>query len=135
MVGAYCAYMAQASGWPFLAAVPLALLLCGLLGLVVERGLIRPLYRRPFATLIATWGLSLLLRKIAEALFGLGYRNIDVPVAGTLRLLGAEYPIYRLVLIAGCIGVLVALLLWYQNSRTGLRIKAMVGNPELAQAY
>jgi branched-chain amino acid transport system permease protein/urea transport system permease protein len=135
MVGAYCAYVVQASGWPFLSAVPLALLVCGALGLVVEHGLIRPLYRRPFDTLIATWGLSLLLRKIAEAIFGLGYRSLDMPVAGTLKVFGAEYPTYRLILIGCCVGALIALLVWYQNSRTGTRIKAMVGNPELAEAY
>jgi branched-chain amino acid transport system permease protein/urea transport system permease protein len=135
MVGAYCAYVVQASGWPFLSAVPLALLVCGALGLVVEHGLIRPLYRRAFDTLIATWGLSLLLRKIAEAIFGLGYRSLDMPVAGTLKVFGAEYPTYRLILIGCCVGALIALLVWYQNSRTGTRIKAMVGNPELAEAY
>jgi len=70
MAGAYCAYMTQANGWPFLAALPLALVICGALGFVVERGLIRPLYARPFDTLVATWGLSLLLRKLAEAIFG-----------------------------------------------------------------
>jgi branched-chain amino acid transport system permease protein/urea transport system permease protein len=135
MVGAYCAYVVEAGGWPFLAAVPLAIMVCGALGLVVERGLIRPLYRRPFDTLIATWGLSLLLRKIAEAIFGLGYKSLAMPVAGTIRVFGAEYPTYRLILILCCSGALIALLAWYQNSRTGTRIKAMVGNPELAEAY
>ena len=135
MVGAYCAYVVGAAGWPFLAAVPLAILVCGALGLVVERGLIRPLYRRPFDTLVATWGLSLLLRKIAEAIFGLGYKSLDMPVAGTIHVFGAEYPTYRLILILCCSAALVALLVWYQNSRTGTRIKAMVGNPELAEAY
>ncbi|MBV8512512.1 MAG: branched-chain amino acid ABC transporter permease, partial [Xanthobacteraceae bacterium] len=47
MAGAYCAYVTQANGWPFLAALPLALIICGALGFVVERGLIRPLYARP----------------------------------------------------------------------------------------
>ena len=72
MIGAYCAYVVQSSGWPYLAAIPLALAVCGALGFVVERWLIRPLYRRPFDTLVVTWGLSLLLRKSAEAIFGLG---------------------------------------------------------------
>lgn len=134
MVGAYCAYVVQAGGLPFLAAVPLALIVCGVLGLVVERGLIRPLYRRPFDTLVATWGLSLLLRKIAEAVFGLGYHSLDMPLAGTVAFLGTDYPAYRLVLIAVSIVVLAALVLWYRLSRTGTRIQAMVGNRELAQA-
>jgi branched-chain amino acid transport system permease protein/urea transport system permease protein len=134
MIGAYCAYVAQVNGWPFLAAVPLAIGVCGALGYVVERWLVRPLYQRPFDTLVVTWGLSLLLRKSAESLFGLGYKNLREPVAGTVEVFGATYPSYRLVLIAVSAVVLGALLLWYARSRTGRRIQAMVGNPDLARA-
>ena len=134
MAGAYCAYVTQASGWPFLAAFPLALIVCGALGLVVERGLIRPLYARPFDTLVATWGLSLLLRKVAEAIFGMGFHSLDIPLAGTVALLGTDYPAYRLALIVGGVVVLTGLFLWFRLSSTGTRIQAMVGNRELAEA-
>ena len=134
MVGAYCAYVTQASGWPFLAAFPLALIVCGTLGLVVERGLIRPLYARPFDTLVATWGLSLLLRKVAEAIFGMGFHSLDIPLAGTVALLGTDYPAYRLALIVGGVVVLTGLFVWFRLSSTGTRIQAMVGNRELAEA-
>ncbi|MBV8512800.1 MAG: branched-chain amino acid ABC transporter permease, partial [Xanthobacteraceae bacterium] len=132
--GAYCAYVTQANGRPFLAALPLALIICGALGFVVERGLIRPLYARPFDTLVATWGLSLLLRKLTEAIFGMGFYNVDVPLPGTVALLGTDYPAYRLVLIAISGAVLIGLFVWFRISRTGTRIKAMVGNRELAEA-
>ena len=134
MAGAYCAYVTQASGWPFLAAFPLALIVCGALGLVVERGLIRPLYARPFDTLVATWGLSLLLRKVAEAIFGMGFHSLDIPLAGTVALLGTDYPAYRLALIVGGVVVLTGLFVWFRLSSTGTRIQAMVGNRELAEA-
>src|ERR1700677_1398065 len=135
MIGAYCAYVTQSNGWPYLAALPLTLIICGLLGAAVEWTMIRPLYRRPFDTLVATWGLSLLLRKIAEAIFGLGFRSLAIPLPGTVEFLGTEYPIYRLVLIALCFAVVAGLVIWYGNSRTGNKIRAMVSNPELAQAY
>ena len=134
MIGAYCAYVVQAQGWPYLYAVPLALVVCGLLGYVVERWLVRPLYQRPFDTLVVTWGLSLLLRKCAEAMFGLGYKSLTEPIGGTVEVLGATYPRYRLMLIVVSVLVLGALVLWYGRSRTGTRIKAMAGNPELARA-
>jgi urea transport system permease protein len=134
MAGAYCAYMTQANGWPFLAALPLAVIICGALGFVVERGLIRPLYARPFDTLVATWGLSLLLRKVAEAIFGMGFHSLDMPLAGTVALLGTDYPAYRLALIVGGAVVLTGLFLWFRLSSTGTRIQAMVGNRELAEA-
>ena len=134
MIGAYCAYVVQAQGWPYLYAVPLALVVCGVLGYVVERWLVRPLYQRPFDTLVVTWGLSLLLRKCAEAIFGLGYKSLTEPIGGTVEVLGATYPRYRLVLIIVSALVLGGLVLWYGRSRTGTRIRAMVGNPELARA-
>ncbi|HTV28466.1 MAG TPA: branched-chain amino acid ABC transporter permease [Xanthobacteraceae bacterium] len=134
MIGAYCAYLVQSWDWPYLAAVPLTLAVCALLGIVVEWVMIRPLYRRPFDTLVATWGLSLLLRKIAEAIFGSGFRSLTIPLPGTVRFLGVEYPLYRLTLIATSVAVIAVLALWYGRSRTGTRIRAMVSNPELAQA-
>jgi branched-subunit amino acid ABC-type transport system permease component len=134
MIGAYCAYVAQTRGWPYLAAVPLAIGVCGVLGFVVERWLVRPLYARPFDTLVVTWGLSLLLRKIAEAMFGLGYKSLGEPLGGTVEVLGATYPRYRLVLMLVAAVVLGGLVLWYGRSRTGTRIRAMVGNPDLARA-
>ncbi len=135
MIGAYCAFITQSNGWPYLAALPLTLVICGALGAVVEWAMIRPLYRRPFDTLVATWGLSLLLRKIAEAIFGLGFRSLAIPVPGTVQFLGTEYPIYRLILIGISAAVVAGLVIWYGKSRTGNKIRAMVSNPELAQAY
>jgi len=134
MIGAYCAYVAQTHGWPFIAALPMAIVVCGALGFVVERWLVSPLYHRPFDTLVLTWGLSLLIRKCAEAMFGLGYKSISEPVSGTLDVLGATYPRYRLLLIVVSVVVLGALVLWYGRSRAGSRIKAMVDNPDLARA-
>lgn len=132
MIGAYCTYFAQANQLPFLAAVPLTVLVCGLLGIVVERFLVRPLYQRPFDTLLATWGLSLLLREIAEWIYGKGYKSVDVPLAGTSSFFGADYPVYRLVLIAVSVVAVGSLLVWFVRSATGKRIKATVNNPELA---
>jgi branched-subunit amino acid ABC-type transport system permease component len=134
MVGAYCAWVAQANGLPFIAAVPLALVVCGALGWAVERWLVSPLYQRPFDTLVVTWGLSLLIRKCGEGLFGLGYKSLNEPLSGTVEVLGATYPRYRLLLIVLSVAVLGGLILWYGRSRTGTRIKAMVDNPDLARA-
>jgi branched-chain amino acid transport system permease protein/urea transport system permease protein len=134
MVGAYAAWVAQSAGLPFLAAVPLAMLVCGLLGWALEAGLIRSLYARPFDTLLATWGVSLLLRKTAEAVWGLGYKSLTFPVRGSVEILGASYPTYRLVLIFVCLALVAVLAVWFLKSGTGTRIKAMVANPELAEA-
>ena len=133
-IGAYTAYMCQAGGWPYVTAIPAAVVVCGVLALLVERALIRPLYQRPFDTMLATWGLSLLLRKTVELVYGGGYKSLVVPVSGSVSVLGAPFPAYRLLLIALSLAGTIGLIVWYRRSPTGARIKAMVGNPELAQA-
>lgn len=134
MLGAYAAVFCQAQGWPYVTAVPAALVLCGAIGLVVERVLVRPLYHRPFDTLLATWGLSLLLREAVELITGGGYKSLDMPVEGSVGVLGADFPAYRMLLIALSLAAIAALIAWYLGSRTGSRIRAMVDNPELAAA-
>ena len=134
MIGAYCAYFAQEQGWPYVAAIPVTLVVCGVLGWAVERALIRPLYQRPFDTLLATWGLSLLLREIVEAIYGKGYKSLVVPIQGMTEIGGTDYPSYRILLIVLSVAIVGGLVLWYLRSPTGTRIKAMVGNPDLARA-
>jgi len=134
MMGAYTGYMVQKAGLPYLAAVPAAAIFCGFVGLVVERFLIRPLRYDPFETLLATWGLGLLLRKLVELTFGGGFLSVDIPIPGSVDILGESYPTYRLVLMATSVVVLAALFVWYARAPTGARIRAMVGNPALAEA-
>jgi len=134
MLGAYCAVTVQQQGWPLIAALPVAMVVCGALGVVVERWLIRPLYKRPFDTLLATWALAMLMRKIVEAVFGRQYRNVESTLTLPVEIFGAAYPVYRLMLMALVLVMLTVLLVWYRKSTVGLRIRAMTANPVLAQA-
>jgi branched-subunit amino acid ABC-type transport system permease component len=134
MLGAYCAYLVQKAGLAYLAAVPVAVIVCGAIGLAVERFLIRPLRYDPFETLLATWGLGLLLRKLVEFGFGRGFRSVDIPVSGSISVFGEAYPAYRIVLMVISASLLVLLFVCYARAPTGARIRAMVGNPVLAEA-
>ena len=134
MLGAYAVVTVQSWGWPIATAMPLAMLVCGVLGYAVERWLIRPLYARPFDTLLATWGLAMVMRKTVEAVYGRGYRNIESTLGAPVSLGGVQYPGYRLALIALALVLMIALALWYRRSTMGLRVRAMTGNPVLAQA-
>jgi len=134
MLGAYAVVTVQAWGWPIATAMPLAMLVCGVLGYAVERWLIRPLYARPFDTLLATWGLAMVMRKTVEAVYGRGYRNIESSLGTPVDLGGVPYPSYRLALIALAMVLMIGLALWYRRSTMGLRVRAMTGNPVLAQA-
>ena len=134
MLGAYSAVTVQQWGWPLVTAVPLAIAVCALLGYAVERWLIRPLYARPFDTLLATWALAMLMRKLVEAIFGREYRNVESTLAAPMSMLGTQYPAYRLALIVLAVAVMTALFIWYRKSAAGLRVRAMTANPVLAQA-
>jgi urea ABC transporter permease protein UrtB len=134
MIGAYSVVTVQQWGLPIAAAFPLAILVCAALGYVIERWLIRPLYSRPFDTLLATWALALLLRKLVEAIFGKGYRNVESSLGQPMQFAGIQYPAYRLTLIVLAVVLLVALFFWYRRSAAGLRVRAMTSNPILAQA-
>jgi len=133
-LGAYIAYVCQSHGLPYLTAVPAAIAACTLLAWPVERFLIRPLYARPFDTLLATWGLSLFMRKGIEIVFGGGYKSLNIPLPGSVAVLGAHFPTYRVLLMLLSTALITALLIWYRRSYAGARVKAMVGNRELAQA-
>ena len=134
MLGAYSAVVVQAAGLPLALSIPLAIVAAGTTGALIEWLVIRHLYRRPFDTFLATWGLAVLLREAIEALFGREYRSVDQLLPGTVDLDGIEYPVYRLVLLGFVIVLFVCLVLWYRRSNTGARIKAMVSNPALAAA-
>lgn len=134
MIGTYAVVTVQLWGWPIFTAFPLAVGVCAALGYVVERWLIRPLYQRPFDTLLATWALAMLLRKLVEAVYGKGYRNVESGLGAPMQLAGVQYPAYRLALIALAIALMVGLFFWYRRSAAGLLVRAMTGNPILAQA-
>lgn len=134
MIGAYAVVTVQQWSWPIFTAFPLAMVVCAALGYVVERWLIRPLYQRPFDTLLATWALAMLLRKLVEAVFGKGYRNVESNLGAPTQLAGVQYPGYRLALIALSVALMIGLYFWYRRSAAGLRVRAMTGNPILAQA-
>lgn len=134
MIGAYAVVTVQQWDWPIVSALPLAMVFCAGLGWVVERWLIRPLYRRPFDTLLATWALAMLLRKLVEAVYGKGFRNIESGLGAPVQVGSLQYPAYRLALIALALALMVGLYFWYRRSVAGLRVRAMTANPVLAQA-
>jgi len=134
MIGAYSPVITSSMGLPAWLQLPVCLLTVGLVALVVERAVVCRLYGRMFDSLLATWGISILLREAIELIFGRGYQSVSLPIPGTIQILGSGYPAYRIAIIA-CIALGFALLAWWNSrSMVATRIKAMVENPGLAQA-
>jgi len=134
MLGAYTAVIVTDAGgstWLGMALAPLAV---GALGLVMERGVIKRLYVRPFDTLLATFAIGIILRETMTLWRGGRFERVPNPIQRQVEILGARYSTYRLFLLA--LGVLVlggAALVLYR-SRLGRNTRAAIENREIAAA-
>lgn len=131
MVGAYVAVVTEGF-LPFALTVASAGLAVALFAVPVECVLIRRLYRRPLDTILATYGLGLVMREGARIAAGGEYRSVAAPLPGTVELLGVTYPAYRLVVIAAAAAVFAALLATVRSEGIGTRVRAVIENPDLA---
>lgn len=145
MVGAYCAYVTQiafaaafggtAPGIYFPLALVLAFAVSAAIGLLVEWLLIRRLYGRPLDTLLATWGVGLVLQQLARSIFGAPNVQVVSPawLNGGLRLTPALLlPYKRLFILALAIGAVAAIYWYLQRSTSGRRIRAAMQNRDIA---
>ncbi len=115
-------------------SVPAAFLVCGALGVAIERGLIRFLYGRPLETLLATWGLSLVLQQAVRSLFGPTNVAVITPafMSGAVKLGGIEITLNRLVIIVFAALVMVALTAVLRLTPLGLQMRAVTQNRRMA---
>ena len=134
MIGAYTAPIVAALGLPPLFQPLVCLGLAGVLALAIEYFFVRHLYNRLFDSLLATWAIGILLRELAIVFFGRAYQNVASPVPGTADVLGTDYPMYRLLLMAFILVFFCGFYAWYRRSYLGMKIRAMVENPPLASA-
>ena len=144
MVGAYSAYAMQglfrrylphAIDWYLPAAIPVAFVAAALVGVLMERTVIRHLYRRPLETLLATWGVSLVLIQAARTIFGA--QNVDVAnpswMSGALTpVANVVLPWNRIVIIGFSLGVLAIVVLFMGRTRLGMFVRAVTQNRPMA---
>ena len=135
MMGAYSWVLVEKFGWSPALSVPVCIVGIGTRAFLVERVLVRHLYARPFDSLLATWALSIILRECVELVFGRQFYNVSLPLQGSLNFGFVSYPAYRILVIVCVMVVFAGLWFYYRNSRLGLRLRAMVENPNLAQAH
>jgi urea transport system permease protein len=134
--GAMHAYLPGAYSASLLIAVPVAFLFTGFVGVVIERSLIRWLYGRPLETLLATWGLSLVLQQAIRSLFGPNNRDVDTPpwMSGATQLGGLTLTWNRMYIILFAIIVVAALMAALRFTSLGLRMRAVTQNRRMAAA-
>ena len=134
MIGAYVSYVVHANGFSHWLSVPLAAVVLFVLGGAIELTLIRRIHRQPEVTILATFGLSICLRQVAELVFTKDFRGVPNPVPGATRAFGVLFPTYRYVLIGIAGAIVVATLLAFTKSRFGLTVRAIVADRDLAEA-
>lgn len=147
MIGAYCAYLAEriltnafgasAINSAFLLALPLAFVIAGTIGMGLEVSLIRRLYGRPLDTLLATWGVSLVLQQTARSIFGAPNVQVTTPpwLQGGLAVTGGfTMPYVRLFIIGMVLVAIVLVWLYLSRTAAGRRTRATMQNREVAAA-
>ncbi len=142
MLGAYATYVVQLvlppslQNWSLAFAIPLAFLVAAIVGVAIERLIIRYLYTRPLETLLATWGVSLILQQLVRSLFGANNRLVSNPpfMSGAFHLGGLEITTNRLWIIVLAIVVFVALQLVLRATPFGLQMRAVTQNRRMAAA-
>ena len=142
MLGAYTTYvvqtlMPQHIGASILVAIPAAFLVAGLAGVILERSIIRFLYGRPLETLLATFGVSLVLQQLVRSIFTANNRDVETPawMSGTLQLGDALAITYnRLYIVIFTMIVFAILLAVLRRTKLGLEIRAVSQNRAMARA-
>jgi urea transport system permease protein len=149
MVGAYVTVLSGIYlGANLFVAIPLAFIVTALLGLLIERVVVRKLYGRLLDTLLATWGIAILIQQAVRLEFGLsffgihiqglgpGLQNVTVPefLQGVMSIGGAEINRYRAFIII--VTAILAVLTWFIIYRTsiGTQVRAIIRNPKMAAA-
>lgn len=145
MLGAYVTFAVQQTlrtaapelfDYSLAFAVPLAFLTGALIGIVIERTVIRWLYGRPLETLLATWGLSLVLQQAVRSLFGPTNREVSNPtwMSGAFRLGELTITYNRLWIFVFALVVFALLLLIMRRTAFGLQMRAVTQNRQMAAA-
>ena len=142
MLGAYTTYAVQVAmpghiGISILAAIPAAFIVAGMVGVAMERTIIQHLYGRPLETLLATFGVSLILQQAVRSIFSALNRSVVTPdwMSGSLRLNDALAITYnRLYIVIFTLIVFVLILVVLKRTRIGLDIRAVSQNRAMAKA-
>ncbi len=143
MIGAYVTFMVQEYirtsspalfDYSLIIAVPLAFVVAGLIGILIEQCIIRFLYGRPLETLLATWGLSLILQQAVRTAFGPTNREVGAPswMSGTFSVGQINITYGRLWIIVFTMMVFVGLLGLLRFTRLGLEMRAVTQNRAMA---
>jgi urea transport system permease protein len=133
-IGAY-ALVAVSNLGGFWAGVLLAPVVGAVVGIALERGVVQFLYTRPIETILATWGISLILQQGIEFIFGTAPQAVPNPFPGAISVFGiVDYPVYRLFILMAGVVITAAKFFVFLRTEFGLMARAVIQNREIAAA-
>jgi branched-chain amino acid transport system permease protein/urea transport system permease protein len=134
VLGAYTTVWFDARGMSMWFGVVASPFVVGAIGWLLEAAVVRRLYTRPLDTLVATFGLSIIIRETIKLTFGKGSRNIPLPMSGQVDVLGTAYPQYRLFLTATSAIILGAVAWLAVRTDIGVKVRAVIQRRSMAEA-
>lgn len=138
MLGAYVAWALQTFlGFSILASLPLIFLVIAAVGWLVERGVVHRLYRRPLDTILATWGIGIVLQQLVRMFIGPESRFVATPkiLEGNTVIGAVVMSNYRLFVIVFAVAVLAATWALMTKTEFGTRLRAVIQNREISECY
>ena len=132
LIGAYIVVSVNAATGSFWLGLLLAPLVLAVVGVLVEWLVIRHIYHRFIDTILATWGISLIIKQGIIVIFGPGAQSISNPMPATVDVFGVHYPVYRLFIMALAAGLALATYLLFYRSKLGLQIRGVIANRDMA---
>jgi branched-chain amino acid transport system permease protein len=133
MLGAYFSTLLATNGVPLVLSILIGALGVGVFGLIVDRLVISRLYKRPLDSVVATWGISLILRQGMLVVLGSSLPGLTTPL-GSFVFGYATYSVYRIILAGVSIGILIFLYWLFMRTHFGLESRAVMQNSEIAQS-
>jgi branched-chain amino acid transport system permease protein len=134
LLGAYTVYLFESSGlsaWAGILAAPLVL---ALVGLVLERLVIRRFYAAPIIAMLGTYAIGLVIREIVRGLLGGHYKSISEPLAGVYTVFGVDFSAWRTVIVLITVAIVAGTWLFLARTSVGLQVRGSLENPNLARA-
>lgn len=133
MCGAYVTVLTARAGLPLPLAMLCGAVAAGIVGIILERLLIRRLYHRLFDSIVATWAISLIATQGTLIIAGPTIQGIGTPF-GSFQIGEYTFSVYRVILVAASLCLLVAIYWFFMRTRFGVYARATIQNPDMARA-
>lgn len=131
MLGAYVFTIVRKHGIPFILSVIFAVVFVAFYGLLIDRLIVKRLYHRPLDSIVATWGVSLAMIQGMRLIFGSTMASTSAPL-GSISYGGHSYSVYRIVLFAVAIALLIFFYWFFMKTKAGLHSRATIQNADVA---